>query len=226
MAKIRLEWLAMASVDSARGQVENAAARVYGTQALDVGAVSTQSEVAPAFEGARGLARVIALAGASYVAWGADPQADAEGVLVYPGDPQLFAVKPGERLAFVTAPTMVDPVGACPLVEFTVTIPAGASESAEIDLGSAKLVGLGIPHPWTEADLAIQALRFAGGYAPVFDRYGTLDIVRLGAIPAARRVGLAMTEFAHLSRFKLLSTLNGAAVIQAVERTITIIAQP
>lgn len=226
MAKIRLEWLAMASVDSARGQVENAAARVYGTQALDAGEVSTQSEAAPEFEGARGLARVIVQAGAAYIAWGEDPEADAEGLLVYPGGPQLVAVKPGERLAFLAAPSMVDPVGASGLITFTATIPAGQSETAEIDLGSAKLVGLDVLHPWTNADIGFLARQAGGAFAPVFDRYNTRETIKVGEITAARRIGLALSEFGHLSRFKLQSHLAGVAVNQAAERVITITAQP
>lgn len=227
MAKIRLEWLAMASVDSARGQITDAAETVYGTQTLDVAGVSTQSEPAPDFVGARGLARVIALAGAAYGAWGADPTADAEGLLVYPGRERLVAVKPGERLAFVAAPTMVEPVGATPLIELTAIIPAGQAETGEIDLGSAKLVGLRVPAPWTNADLAFSATSGAAAFAPVFDRYGTEQIVKVGAIAAARRVSLALSEFADLSRFKLRSVLNGVAVPQTgADRAITIIAQP
>lgn len=226
MAKIRLEWLAMASVDSARGQITDAAATVYGTQTLDVAGVSTLSEPAPDFVGARGLARVIALAGAAYGAWGADPTADAEGLLVYPGRERLVAVKPGERLAFVAAPTMVEPVGATPLIELTAIIPAGQSETGEIDLGSAKLVGLGIPHPWTDADLSLLALDSTGVSGRVFNHAGLEQIVKLGPIAAARRVSLPITDFAHLSRFKLLSVIAGNAVNQSAERTIAIFAQP
>ncbi|MDP2214786.1 hypothetical protein [Phenylobacterium sp.] len=226
MAKIRLEWLAMASVDSARGQIENAAQRVYGTQALDAGADSIQSEQAPAFEGARGLARVIVQGGAAYVAWGDDPTADAEGLLVYPGDPQLIAVKPGERLAFLAAPSMVDPVGASGLITFTATILAGQFESDEIDLGSAKLVSLDVLHPWTNADIGFAARQAGGAFAPVFDRYNTREIIRVGEITASRRIGLALSEFGHLSRFKIQSLLAGVAVNQALDRVITITAQP
>ena len=226
MAKIRLEWLAMASVDSARGQITDAAATMYGTQTLDVAGVSTQSEAAPDFIGARGLARVIALAGAAYAAWGEDPQADAEGLLVYPGRERLVAVKPGERLAFVAAPTMVEPVGATPLIELTAIIPAGQSETGEIDLGSAKLVGLDAPQPWTNADLGVLARRPSGNFAPVFDRYGTRETIKVGEITASRRIGLALSEFGHLSRFKIQSHLAGVAVPQAADRAITIIAQP
>lgn len=119
------------------------------------------------------------------------------------------------------------PVGAGDLLYFVATIPAGQSESGEIDLGSAKLVGLRVPAPWTQADLAFSAAIGAASFAPVFDRYGTEEIVKIGANAAARRVGLALTEFAHLSRFKLRSVLNGAPVAQVgSDRPITLIAQP
>lgn len=118
------------------------------------------------------------------------------------------------------------PVGAGRLITFTATILAGQSESGEIDLGSAKLVGMDVPHPWTNADLGVLARLAGGTFAPVFDRYGTREAIKVGEITATRRIGLALSEFGHLSRFKIQSVLAGVAVNQTAERVITITAQP
>jgi hypothetical protein len=118
------------------------------------------------------------------------------------------------------------PVGAGRLITFTATILAGQSESGEIDLGSAKLVALDVPLPWTNADIGFLARQAGGGFAPAFDRYNTRETIKVGEITAARRIGLALSEFGHLSRFKIQSVLAGVAVPQVAERVITITAQP
>ncbi|WP_029418030.1 hypothetical protein [Brevundimonas bacteroides] len=224
-AKVRLEWLAMASVDSARGQVEEAIARSYGSQTLDVGAVSLESEAAPGFAGERGLARVIVLSGAVYVTGWGDATADGEDVLAFPGSPQTIAVTPGQRLAFIEAPAIAAPVGNAPLVEITVAFAAGDSISAEIDIGSAKVVGITVPNGWTTADLAVSVANGAA-FSPAFDQLGVEQLVKVGALTAARRVAIDAADFLHLSRFKLRSVLNGAAVPQVAARTLTVIIQP
>lgn len=224
-AKVRLEWLAMASVDSARGQIEEAVARSYGSQTLDVGDASIQSEPAPAFVGARGLCRVIVLSGAVYAtAWG-DGVADSEDVLIFPGQPQPIAVEPGQRLALVKAPATAAPVGNPALVEIAVEFAATASVSADVDIGSAKLVGVTLPAGWTNADLAVSAAH-AGGWAPSFDQAGSEQVIKVGALAAARRVAIEPADFLHLSRFRLRSVLNGAAVPQTAARTLTLVIQP
>lgn len=224
-AKVRLEWLALASVDSARGQVEEAIARSYGSETLDVGSVSLQSEAAPAFAGERGLARVIVLSGAVYVtAWG-DGTADGEDVLAFPGSPQTIAVVPGQKLAFVQTPAIAAPVGNAPLVEISVAFVAGESLSAEVDIGSAKVVGVTVPNGWTTADLGLSVANGAG-FAPAFDQLGVEQLIKVGALAAARRVAIEPSAFLHLARFKLRSVLNGAAVPQVAARTLTLIIQP
>jgi hypothetical protein len=117
------------------------------------------------------------------------------------------------------------PAAAGRLITFTATILAGQSESDEIDLGTAKLVGLDVP-PWTNADIGFLARQAGGAFAPVFDRYNTRETIKVGEITAARRIGLALSEFGHLSRFKIQSHLAGVAVNQAADRVITITAQP
>ncbi|WP_309628720.1 hypothetical protein [Brevundimonas sp.] len=224
-AKVRLEWLAMASVDSARGQVEEAVARSYGSETLNVGSVSVQSEVAPNFVGGRGLARIIVLAGAVYAtAWG-DATADGEDILVYPGAPQTIAVEPGQHLAFVETAAIASPVGNAPLGEISVGFGAGESLSAEIDIAPAKVVGVTVPNGWTTADLAVSVANGAG-FTPSFDQLGVEQLIKVGALAAARRVAIEPGAFLHLGRFKLRSVLSGAAVPQVGARTLTLIIQP
>jgi len=224
-AKVRLEWLAMASVDSARGQVEEAIARSYGSETLNVGSVSVQSEAAPNFIGGRGLARIIVLAGAVYATAWADATADGEDVLLYPGQPGTIAVEPNQHLAFVETAAIASPVGNAPLVEITVAFAAGDALSAEVDIGPAKVVGVTVPNGWTTADLAVSVANGAG-FAPAFDQLGVEQLVKVGALAAARRVAIEPSAFLHLGRFKIRSVLNGSPVPQVAARTLTLIIQP
>ena len=104
-----------------------------------------------------------------------------------------------------------------------VTIANGASQSDEIDLGSARLAAIFMPAAWTAADITLMASHESGGvFLAVFGDDGTEEVL---TVSTTRVVAIddAAGVLASLRFIKLRSGTVGTPVNQGAERTLYLI---
>lgn len=112
------------------------------------------------------------------------------------------------------------------LVPVACTIAINASLSAEIDLGTSKvLCGIIMPAAWDAAGLTFQAAAASGGtFANLYDQYGTEKAM---VAAASRYIPLDDPGFWLGVRYlKVRSGTAASAVNQTAARTITLVTKP
>lgn len=104
MASLRIEFIRLNT--GARNN-PNTIKSVHGVQTITTSTTSQQSAAAPAFEPLEptGYARVTAIGGACYVAWGDSPIASATnlGIFLADGQTEVVPVKTDSKLAVILA---------------------------------------------------------------------------------------------------------------------------
>ena len=104
-----------------------------------------------------------------------------------------------------------------------VSIGSGASESGEVDFGSARLAAIFMPAAWTAADITLLASHESGGtFQDVYGDDGTEEAL---TVAASRVVAIddAAGVLASLRFIKLRSGTTGTPVNQAAARTLYLI---
>lgn len=103
----------------------------------------------------------------------------------------------------------------------TVTIASGASLSAEINCRGRVPKRIIMPAAWTAANLTFQTGLVTGGsFTDKYDPAGTEYLV---VAAAGREIPLPYDAFAAIPFLKIRSGTAAAAVLQAADRTLTVV---
>ena len=106
----------------------------------------------------------------------------------------------------------------------TVTIPAGASQSAEFDCRGYRIARIGMPAAWTTAALTFLSASTSGGtFNPVYDDGGVECSI---AVPLANQsIGISnlVLPLTGIQFLKLRSGVAATPVNQAADRVLTIV---
>lgn len=203
---------------------------VAAGETLVVGAVSTQSAVAPAFPEDRGLAggvfaRLTCVAGTVIATEAAaNPTAtEAAGVRLTPGQAVLLPVETGQKFAAIeAADAAVSYVASAAPGSTAATILNGASLSGAVDLDEKRAHRIVMPAAWTAAGITFQVSYDGAAFNDLYTADGeyTLSSTVVGA---SRSIVLDQSIFYGVRHLKVRSGTSAAPVNQGADRALVLV---
>lgn len=127
----------------------------------------------------------------------------------------------GDAVGGAASPMAVS--GSADLVYQTVNIANGASLSAAVDTGTARLACISLPAAWTAADLTLQCSTDGVTFRDVYDKDGAEYTIKAAA---SRAVLVPLADTLGMRYIKIRSGTAAAAVNQAASRDLTITLVP
>jgi len=214
--KVRVEWAL---------QESDGVAVVLGSETLTgSGGTVTPSSIAPAFRSLdRGQALVTVLQGAVIVGIGDSSPTETDSLrLEESADPRKLSIRTGQQLFFIEAgdPERLQEVTAPPPVAMTVTIAAGESLSAAVQV-DGKFGALILPAGWTAAPLTFVGSFDGVTYAAIYDGAVERTIAQADAV-AGRLIALDPADWLAIKHIKIRSGTAAAPVVQVAERVVSL----
>lgn len=109
------------------------------------------------------------------------------------------------------------------ITSVTATIANGASVSADIDLGTARLGRIAMPAAWTAADLTLITSHNGGDWNPLYDKDGAEYTIKAAG---ARSALIPLSDMLSVRYLRIRSGTSAAPVNQAAARSIVLVLVP
>jgi hypothetical protein len=103
------------------------------------------------------------------------------------------------------------------------SIAAGASITAAIDLGTARLARIAMPAAWDAADLTFRTSFDGVAFADLYDIYGSEYTVKAAA---SRSIIVPLSDFVGVRYLEIRSGKSSLAVNQTALRALTLVLVP